>query len=75
MSTLEQALETASQLSIEQQQMLIEILQRRNIESRRAEIARDAQRSLADFRAGKLKTQSVDEIVSELRQFLSEPID
>ena len=70
MSTLEQALETTSQLPIEQQQMLIEILQRRNVESRRAEIAHDAQQSLADSRAGKLKVQSVDEIISDLRQSL-----
>ena len=53
--------------------MLIEILRSRNIESRREKIARDAQQSLADFRAGKLKVQSVDEIITELRQSLNEP--
>lgn len=73
MSTLEQALETASQLPLEQQQMLIKILQNRNIESRREEMARDARRSLADFRAGKFKPQSAEEAITELRQFLDEP--
>lgn len=72
MLTLDQVLETASQLPIDQQQMLIKILQSRNIESRREEIARDAQKSLADFKAGKLKAQSVDEIVAELRQSLDD---
>ena len=73
MSTLEQALETVSQLPVEQQQMLIDIIQNRNIENRREEIARDAQQSLTAFRSGKLKPQSVEEIIAELRQSLDEP--
>ncbi len=52
MNTLEQVLETALQLPHEQQEMLIKILQNRYHQSRRAEIATDAQQSLADFRAG-----------------------
>jgi hypothetical protein len=39
MPTLDQALDIVSQLSIEQQTILIEILQRRQIEARRVEIA------------------------------------
>ena len=73
MVTLDQALETVSQLPLDQQQRLIEILRSRNIESCRAEIARDAKQSLADFRAGKLKAQSVEEIVADLRKSIDEP--
>jgi hypothetical protein len=68
--TLDQALEIASQLPIEQQDMLIEILQRRRIELRRAEIATAATAAIADFHSGKLKPQPVDEIIHELRQSL-----
>jgi hypothetical protein len=72
MSTLDQVLESALQLSDEQQEMLIKILQNRNYQSRRAEIAEDAQQSLADFRAGKLRPQSAQDVIAELRQSLDD---
>lgn len=73
MNTLEQVLETALQLPYEQQEMLIKILQNRYHESRRNEIAADALSSLADFRAGKFKPQSAQDVVVALRQSLHEP--
>ncbi|MER3433926.1 MAG: hypothetical protein C4288_10950 [Leptolyngbya sp. ERB_1_1] len=72
MSTLDQVLETAMQLPLEQQEMLIEILRHRHIEQRRAEIARDAKESLQLFREGKLKPQPVEDIIAELRQSLED---
>lgn len=72
MSTLEQILETALQLPHEQQEMLIKILQNRHHESRRAEIAADAQESLADFRAGNFRPQSFEDTVVALRQSLDD---
>ncbi len=72
MSTLEQVLETALQLPHEQQEMLIKILQNRHHQSRRAEIAIDAQQSLADFRAGNLRPQSASSVIAELRQSLND---
>lgn len=71
MNTLNQVLESALQLSNEQQEMLIKILQNRQNESRRAEIAEDAQKTLADFRAGNYQPQSAKSIISELRQSLN----
>jgi len=68
--TLNQAIDTAMQLPPEQQEMLLEILRGRHIEARRQEIAQDAQESLAAFRAGKLKTQSAEAVIEELRQAL-----
>lgn len=53
-------------LPTEQQEMLIQILQRRAIEQRRDEIACDAQLSLAEFREGKLKIQTAEEAIAEL---------
>jgi hypothetical protein len=72
MSTLDQVLETALQLPYEQQEMLIKILQNRHHQSRRAEIAADAQQSLADFRAGNVRPQSAKSVIAELRQALDD---
>jgi hypothetical protein len=73
MNTLDQALETALKLPYEQQEMLIRILQNRHHENRRAEMAADAQQTLADFRAGKFQHQSVENVIAALRQSLQEP--
>ncbi|MEG3987772.1 hypothetical protein QUA13_11590 [Microcoleus sp. S28C3] len=73
MNTLDQVLETALQLSYEQQEMLIKILQNRHSESVRAEIAADAQQTLADFRTGKFRHQSAEDVIETLRQSLDEP--
>jgi len=73
MSTLDQALETALKLPYEQQEMLIKILSQRYNESRREEIATDAQQSLANFRAGHYKAQSAEQVVLELRQDCDSP--
>ncbi len=68
MHTLSQVLEDALQLSDEQQEMLVKILQKRYSEKRRDEIAADAQSTLADFRAGKFQPQPVEDIIAELRR-------
>lgn len=72
MNTLDQALETALKLPYEQQEMLIKILQNRHHENCRAEMATDAQQTLADFRAGKFRHQSAENVIAELRQSLQE---
>jgi hypothetical protein len=70
--TLDQVLDIVIQLPVEQQEMLIRILRKRQIESRRRRIAQDARDSLAMFRAGKLKPQPVQQVINDLRQALSE---
>jgi hypothetical protein len=72
MNTLDQALETALQLPYEQQEMLIRILQNRHHENRRAEMAADAQQTLADFHEGKFRHQSAENVIAALRQALEE---
>jgi hypothetical protein len=74
-TTLDQAIDTVMQLPLEQQEMLIDIVRSRHIENRRREIAKDAQESIAAFHVGKLKPQPVNEIITELRQSLSEAIE
>ena len=72
MTTLDRALATVMQLSLAQQELLIEIIRQRHLEASRDEIARDAQESIAAFRAGKLQPQSAEAVIAELRRSLSE---
>jgi len=72
-ATLDQALDMAMQLPLEQQEILLDILKRRQSERNRHEIAEDAQTSLAEFRAGRLVIQSADEAIDELHRSLGEP--
>lgn len=66
--TFEQVVETIRQFPAEQQEMLIDLIRGWRAETRRREIARDAQESLATFRSGQLKPQSAQEVITELRQ-------
>ncbi len=63
--TLDQALETAMQLSPEQQDILLGVLQRRRIEARRHEIAAEARDSVQAFRDGQLHPQPLGSILKE----------
>lgn len=72
MTKLEQALDTVSQLPIEQQEMLIQIVQNRLIENRRQEIADDARQAISSFHRGELKPQTVDEVIAELQESLQD---
>lgn len=68
-SNLDRVLDEAMNLSLEQREMLVQILQKRMFEQRRDEIAHDAELSLAEFREGKLKVQTAAEAINELREF------
>lgn len=62
----EQALEMIEQLPAEDQENLIEIVQRRLIEQRRAEIARNASATLQAFREGRARYGTVDDLRRDL---------
>jgi hypothetical protein len=72
MTTLEQALNTVSQLPIEQQEMLIQIVQNRLLENRRQEIAEDAKQAISFFHKGELKPQTAEEVIAELKESLQD---
>jgi len=72
MVTLDQALDTVIQLPFDQQAMLLDIIQRRHIASRRHEIISDAQLSITAFQRGELNVQPLTAIIAELRQTLNE---
>lgn len=75
MTTFEQVLETVMELPLEQRRMLADIVHTRYVAERRREIAVNAEISLELFRAGKLKSQSAEELIAELRSLLDSDID
>jgi hypothetical protein len=70
MTTLNEVLDAVMGLPAEQQEMLVQIVRQRIIENRREEIAQAAEASIAEFRSGKLKTQTAVEVISDLRLLL-----
>ncbi|NUN64157.1 hypothetical protein HCU40_05175 [Pseudanabaena biceps] len=72
MVTLEEAILTVNQLSIEQREMLLEIIKNQMIEARREEIAQDTKESISAFHRGELKPQPIEDIISELQATLVE---
>ena len=64
--TLDQAIDTVNQLSLEQQEMLADILQNRLREIRRQQMADAAADTLAAFRQGTYKPQSAADIIADL---------
>ncbi len=73
MITFDSALDSVMQLSPEQRLKLVDIVRKRYIEERRAEIAASVEEGLALFRAGKLRSESVDDLLARLHASLNEP--
>lgn len=73
--TLDRALDAAMMLTGEQRRMLIEILERREIEAWREETARDAEEARRAFHAGELKAQTAEEVIADLEKSRNEEDD
>jgi len=73
LTKLDQVLDDVMQLSLEEKEMLSQILKQRIIEHRREQIAIDAQKSLEEFRQGKMKPLTADEAIQNLREYLQNP--
>lgn len=58
-------LEAAEQLSLEEQESLLELLQRRLIERRRAVLAKEIEAARQEFREGKTRAMTPAEIIAE----------
>ena len=65
-SVLQQALEAADHLPFEDQETLIELLERRFVEKRRLEIARNAQDTIRAVREGRAKYGNIDDLRKDL---------
>jgi hypothetical protein len=61
-----EVLEAVDKLSLEEQVSLIDILQRRIIERRRAELAEDIQEARKDFEEGRSKPATPSELMDEI---------
>ncbi len=64
--TFGDVLETVDSLPLEEQEELIEILRRRVIERRREELAKEIQEARKEFRAGRTRPATPDELMSEI---------
>lgn len=70
MVTLTDVLDAVEPLTEEDQEALADIIHQRQIERRRDEIARDAQESMAAYRAGLLPSYTVEEAIAHLEMVL-----
>jgi len=68
MTTIDSMLDDIMRLDFESREMLLEILKKRQIEAQRDEIAKDAKRDLKEYRSGKLKSQTAEEVIEELNK-------
>ncbi|WP_295652689.1 hypothetical protein [uncultured Mucilaginibacter sp.] len=66
MVTIQSTLDDIMKLDFNSREMLLEILQKRQIEERRAEIATHAKQSLKDYKSGKTTPANADEVISRL---------
>jgi hypothetical protein len=66
--TFNAALDTIESLSMEDQEALIAILQRRFIDRRRAEIATHIAQAKAEYQAGQVFRGSVEDAIAELNR-------
>lgn len=61
-----EVLEAADQLSLEEQETLADILQRRIIERRRQDLAADVEAARREYRAGSCEAVTADELMAEI---------
>ena len=72
MVTLDSALDVVMELSPDERELLLDIVRRRHIEARRAQIAENAREARALLEAGKLKPEPLDEALVRLHASLDE---
>jgi hypothetical protein len=72
MITLDQVLDSAMLLNPEQQETLIEIIQKRQIEAWRKETALSARQAIQAFRAGNCKPVTAEGVISHLNTISTE---
>lgn len=67
-SKFEQVLESVEALSVDEQEVLIDVVRRRLTERRRAEIATNIAQAQVEYQAGQLLRGTVAQIMDELRK-------
>jgi len=66
MVTINSTLDDIMQLDYASREMLLEILQKRQIEARRNEMAKTAKQTLKKYHSGKILPLTADEVVDKL---------
>jgi hypothetical protein len=66
MVTINSTLEDIMQLDYASREMLLEILQKRQIEARRSEIAKTAKQTLKEYKSGNITPLDANEVVKKL---------
>lgn len=64
--TLKEVLEKTEKLSLEEQETLIDILQRRMVECQRTELAKDIQDAQKEFQEGRCHPVTPSELMQEI---------
>lgn len=72
MITIDQTLDTIVQMDFSSREMLIEILQKRQIEERRKEIVVNGKQAKEDFKSGKIVPANADDVIRTLNAFMNE---
>jgi len=63
---LNDVIEKAEVLSFEEQEILLDVLKRRHIEKRREQIAANARKTLKQYKAGRAKTGTAQNLKKDL---------
>lgn len=66
MTTIDSALQEIMQMDYNSREMLLEILQKRQIEARRNDLAKSAKKALKDYHSGKIAPATADEVKDRL---------
>ena len=67
-SKLDQVLESIEVLPVEDQELLVELINKRLIEKRRDEIAQNIAQAQKDYETGNVFKGSVEDVIAELNQ-------
>jgi predicted AAA+ superfamily ATPase len=67
MTTFSDVVDAADDLSVDEQETLVEILRRRIAKRNRDALVRDVVEARAEFQSGQLRTSSVSDIIDEVR--------
>ena len=66
MIVFQEIIDSIESLSVEDQDYLFELIRKRRIENRRAEILANAEEVMRSFKAGTAKRGSVDDLIADL---------
>ncbi|OGV71820.1 MAG: hypothetical protein A3K19_24320 [Lentisphaerae bacterium RIFOXYB12_FULL_65_16] len=65
-STFDRALATVGRLSLDEQESLIEVVQKRIIDARRAQMAGEIREARAEYKVGRCRPVSPSELLAEI---------